>query len=415
MLNGKFRWRKSWPIEFGGRFKQYAKIAASGLGLTGGRAPAGPISAQIGIADPCNHECVMCWDHPPKDRQSEATAERFGFYREGVMSLERFKGIVDDLHALGTRRIDMAGRGEPLLNRAVVDMVSYAKERDMLVQLCTNASKLTEVRSKGLVAAGLDRLNISLNAGTPENYPNIHVKDTRDNYLRVKSILRNLADCKTASGCTVPFVILSFFIGTKNYFELKEMVSVVNEVGAQEASFVHTAAHEGTADLSLSREQYKELMESVPSAQAKASELGVQTNLTTFAAIVPSHLKVEFKGPPVVPCYVGWYFSLALANGTVLPCCQCSKPIDRVSEGRSFADIWKSQNYQEFRKAAKALPAPSDQLKGCDCGNCVMRPRNISVHNFLHPWDRIEGGDEDQLFTLADLLRMKKVDRHSKD
>jgi hypothetical protein len=41
----------------------------------------------------------------------------------------------------------------------------------------------------------------------------------------------------------------------------------------------------------------------------------------------------------------------------------------------------------------------------------MLRPRNITVHNLLHPFNRIAGGDEEQLFTVRDLLRMKKRDR----
>jgi uncharacterized Fe-S cluster-containing radical SAM superfamily enzyme len=48
-------------------------------------------------------------------------------------------------------------------------MVTYAKARGMLVTLCTNASKLSAEMSRGLVSAGLDRLNVSLNAGTPNS------------------------------------------------------------------------------------------------------------------------------------------------------------------------------------------------------------------------------------------------------
>jgi MoaA/NifB/PqqE/SkfB family radical SAM enzyme len=159
------------------RLKHYAGIAAGSLGLTGGRAPSGPLHAQIGICDPCNHRCVMCWDHPPEDRQSEATAERFGFQPQELMSLATFQSVIDDLHRLGTRRIDLVGRGEPLLNPAVVDMVAHAKARGMLLLLCTNAARLTTAFSDRFVALGLDRLNVSLNAGTPETYPLIHVTE----------------------------------------------------------------------------------------------------------------------------------------------------------------------------------------------------------------------------------------------
>ena len=34
-----------------------------------------------------------------------------------------------------------------------------------------------------------------------------------------------------------------------------------------------------------------------------------------------------------------------------------------------------------------------------------------ALHNLLHPFHPIEGGDDEQLFTVRDLMRMKKVDR----
>jgi MoaA/NifB/PqqE/SkfB family radical SAM enzyme len=386
-------------------FKQYAMVAAGGLGITGGRAPSGPLQAQIGINDPCNHRCVFCWDHPPEDRENEDTTKRFGLERPGVMSLEQFKGIVDDLYKLGTRRIDLIGRGEPLLNRAVLEMIRYVKGRNMQLLLCTNASRLSESIAEGMVAAGMDRVNVSLNAGTPETYPHIHVTETPENYLRVKRNLRCLSDYKIAAGSEVPYLSLSFVISSKNYFELDSMVSVASEVGAQEAAFVHTVLHDGTPDLALNQEQYQELLASIPAAQAKAAALNVQTNLRLFATMAPPYMQNEIVGPSVVPCYVGWYFTVILGNGSVLPCCQCTEPIEQVTKGRSFSDVWASENYKEFRKAAKQLPMLNERLKTCECDNCQLRSRNIAIHNFLHPLQPIACGDDVQAFTPKDFLR----------
>jgi MoaA/NifB/PqqE/SkfB family radical SAM enzyme len=391
--------------EVGVHFKQYAMVAAGGLGMTGGHAPSGPLQAQIGINDPCNHRCVFCWDHPPEDRENEDTTRRFGLERPGVMSLEQFKGIVDDLYKLGTRRIDLIGRGEPLLNRAALEMIRYVKGRNMQLLLCTNASRLSESIAEGMVAAGMDRVNVSLNAGTPETYPHIHVTETPENYLRVKRNLRYLSDCKIAAGSDVPYLSLSFVISSKNYFELASMVSVASEVGAQEAAFVHTVLHDGTPDLALSQEEYRELLASIPAAQAKATALDVQTNLRTFAATAPPYMQNEVVGPLVVPCYVGWYFTVILGNGSVLPCCQCTEPIDQVSKDRRFSEVWASENYTGFRKAAKQLPMLNERLKTCECGNCQLRARNIAIYNFLHPWKPIEAGDDVQTFTPKDFLR----------
>lgn len=393
-----------------GRLKQYASIAAGSLGLFGGRAPAGPLHAHIGICDPCNHRCVMCWDHPPDDRQSAATAQRFGFAPQELMSLATFSSIVDDLHRLGTRRIDLVGRGEPLLNPAVGDMVAHAKARGMFLVLCTNAARLSPVLAEKFVSLGLDQVNVSLNAGTPETYPQIHVSETPKVYRQITENLRHLTRSRRAAGKAEPHVRLSFVIGSRNYRELDAMVRVTGEIGANEAMFVHTVVHDGTRDLALNQDQYRELMASVAGAKATAASLGVTTNLGTFAAIVPTYLQEHLDGPAVVPCYVGWYFTSVLANGSVMPCCQCAKPIERVSNTRSFASIWSSDDYQQFRTAAKRLPMASPRLASCECDRCMMRPRNISLHNLLHPLRPIASGG-DELYTVKDLLRMKKVDQ----
>jgi MoaA/NifB/PqqE/SkfB family radical SAM enzyme len=393
------------------RLKQYAYIGASSLGLTGGHAPSGPLHAQIGVCDPCNHRCVMCWDHPPDERESGSTADRFGQQMPGLMTFERFRSVADDLHALGTRRIDLVGRGEPLLNGAIDQMVRYAKDRGFMVTLCTNASRLTDARARLFVEAGLDRMNVSLNAGRAETYPRIHVTETPDDYRQVKRNLAAVAAIKRASGARSPHVKLSFVVSALNAAEIGDMVAGAAEVAANEAYFVHTVVHEGTPDLALSRDQYERLLESLPAACDAAAAAGITTNLGTFGATIPTYLDNALTGPPVVPCYVGWYFTVVLGNGSVMPCCQCSQAIDRITPDKGFAEIWDSKQYGAFRTAARALPARNDALASCECDRCMLRPRNISIHNMLHPFARIEGGDEEQYFTLADLVRMKKEDR----
>jgi MoaA/NifB/PqqE/SkfB family radical SAM enzyme len=384
--------------------KHYTMVAAGARGLTGGRAPCGPLRAQIGISDPCNHRCVFCWDHPPDDRESAETADRFAGAQPGVMSLKQFKQIVDDLYAMGTRRIDLVGRGEPLTNRNVLDMIRYAKEHDMQLLMVTNGSRLSERVAKGLVEARIDHVNISLNAGAPETYPHIHVTETPENYLKVKKNLRFLSDCKIAAGSALPFVTLCFVINSKNYFEIAKMIEVTHEVGAQDAQFVHAILHDGTSDLAMNEAQYRAFHESLPVARQRAAALGVQSNLGTLAASTPPYMPSQMVGPTVVPCYVGWYYTVILGNGSVMPCCQCASPVGQLTKERSFADIWTSSEYAEFRTAAKSLPEKSDRLMTCECDNCALRPRNLAIHNLLHPLNPIQVGEEVQRFTPRDFF-----------
>lgn len=386
-------------------FKHYTMVAAGALGLTGGRAPYGPLRAQIGISDPCNHRCVFCWDHPPDDRESPDTADRFAGARPGVMSLQQFKEIVDDLYAMGTRRIDLIGRGEPLTNRHALDMVRYARERDMQLMMVTNGSRLSERIARELVEAPLELIHVSLNAGTPETYPHIHVTETPENYLKVKKNLRFLSDRKIAAGSDLPYLSLTFVINSKNYFEIAEMIEVTHEVGAQEAQFVHAVLHDGTSDLALNEAQYQAFHESLPAARERAAALGVRNNLGTLTASTPPYMPNQMVGPTVVPCYVGWYYTTILGNGSVMPCCQCASPVGHLTKERRFADVWTSPEYAEFRTAAKSLPEKSDRLMTCECDNCSLRPRNLAIHNFLHPLNPIKVGGEVQRYTARDFVR----------
>ena len=393
------------------RLRLYAGVASNSLGWAGKHHYSGPLEVQIGIADPCNHRCVMCCYHPPEERKNNYTLVSFGDTKQGLMDLETFKATIDDLHAMGTRNIELAGRGEPLLNKHATEMIAYAKERGFSILLTTNASKLSAKVAAALVAAGLDRMHVSINAGEPETYPLIHVTESPENYAKMLAKLRCLADIKAQQRSGKPYVGLSFAVGRRNFRELVRMVERVHETGCEEAFFQHTALHPDTPDLALDDREYRQLVdELVPQALQRADELGVQTTLRSFASALPPY-RLDEDEPEPVPCYVGSYYGVILGNGHVMACCQCSSSLGQIDPQTRFKDIWQGAAYRSFRDAARKLPEPSDEptLKTCDCGHCILRQRNLSVHNALHPLSgvAIENSGE-HVFRLRDLWSMQK-------
>jgi MoaA/NifB/PqqE/SkfB family radical SAM enzyme len=231
------------------------------------------------------------------------------------------------------------------------------------------------------------------------------VTESPEKYLKVKKNLRFLSDSKIAAGANKPVISLSFVINSRNYFEIEHMVEAAREVGAQEAQFAHLVPHDGTKDLWLSQDQFEELQALWPRALERAVAGHIMNNLQAFGVSIPSYMPSEMVGPSVVPCYVGWYMAHVLGNGNVLPCCQCSKPLGQVTSERRFSEIWAGQEYSDFRLAAKSLPEKSERLMTCQCDNCQQRPRNLAIHNFLHPLNRIPAGKEVQRFTPNEVLR----------
>ncbi|MCR6655142.1 MAG: GTP 3',8-cyclase MoaA [Opitutus sp.] len=116
---------------------------------------------RISVTDRCNFRCPYCM---PK----EVFGPNHAFLRDPqLMSLEELVRIVRAFRALGVEKVRLTG-GEPLLRTDVPEFVRVLK-RELGVQdvaLTTNGW-LLEQRAAALKDAGLDRLNVSLDALDP--------------------------------------------------------------------------------------------------------------------------------------------------------------------------------------------------------------------------------------------------------
>jgi MoaA/NifB/PqqE/SkfB family radical SAM enzyme len=393
-------------VSIAGRALAYASIALEGLGLTRGRPLRGPLYAQVGISDACDHRCVMCPYHPP----GEAEPGWMAGGRAEMMSVPTFERLLDELVALGTQRVDLVGRGEPMLHPAFVDMVRSAKRRGLAVSVTTNASRLTLERAHAMIEAGLDTLRISLNAGRRETYGKIHVTESPASYDATRERVAALMHARNAAAARTPHVTLSFTISRANFDELRDMVEAVATVGADAANFQHVIpSAPGTASLALASSEHARLIhELVPAAVARARELGVDTNLASFAATPPPGSEADVP----VPCHVGSYFTVVLGNGAILPCCQTKSAVGHLEEG--FGSVWRGDRYVAFRRAARGLPARSPELATCQCDRCYFRPHNLSIERMVHPLRAAEA-DGRGLIAVEQLLRMSRLDGVHRD
>ena len=159
------------------------------------RAPLLPEIVQIESTNICNAKCVFC----PRDEMHR---------RQGVMDMDLFKKIVDECATLGITHVRVHNYGEPFLDRQLVEKVRYAKARGIKeVGMISNGSLITEELARGMIDAGLDAINISVDAAGKEVF-----ERTRLNldYDTVIGNVRTLARLRKESGRTHPKLILSF-------------------------------------------------------------------------------------------------------------------------------------------------------------------------------------------------------------
>lgn len=157
-----------------------------------------PFSIQIDICSVCNLKCNFCF-------HSDDEAIRKSGLKMGVMSYDVFTKIIDDLKEMCTKekkikKLRLFKSGEPLLNPKVCEMIAYAKKAEIAecIELTTNGILLGEKMNLGLIEAGLDILNISINGISEKQYKevcqcNLNFDDFRKN---IAHFYENRGTCK---------------------------------------------------------------------------------------------------------------------------------------------------------------------------------------------------------------------------
>ncbi len=115
---------------------------------------------RLSVTDRCNCRCVYCMPAGGVPMLGHAD----------ILSFEEMARIVEAAAELGVRKVRLTG-GEPLVRRGIVDLVGMVAGIDGIkeVAMTTNATLLAPVAAE-LKAAGLSRLNVSLDSLDAERY-----------------------------------------------------------------------------------------------------------------------------------------------------------------------------------------------------------------------------------------------------
>ena len=126
-----------------------------------------PFILFIDPASACNFSCSFC---PTGHAGLIKDTGRF----QGVMKLDVYKKLIDDLHAFDQplKVLRLYKDGEPFLNKKLAAMIRYAKDsgRVRYIDTTTNASLLTPQRMGEVLEAGLDKINISVDGMSNAQY-----------------------------------------------------------------------------------------------------------------------------------------------------------------------------------------------------------------------------------------------------
>ena len=163
-------------LELGTQLRRLSYAWATTRGLT--HCPFPPRKIAIEASSFCNLRCIHCAHGDSPEGGQRMTRPKSN------MSLELFKKIADEAATFRhATKLVFAMMGEPLMNKRLVEMISYAHQKGLWTQVNTNAMLLDRQKAEDLIDAGLDFMYLSLDGITKETYERIRVRGKFDQVM----------------------------------------------------------------------------------------------------------------------------------------------------------------------------------------------------------------------------------------
>src|SRR5688572_25241415 len=269
------------------------------------RSPILPEIVQIESTNICNAKCVFC----PRDEMHR---------RQGIMSLDLYKKIVDECVELGITHVRVHNYGEPFVDRRLVEKVRYAKQKGIKeVGMISNGSLITEQVARGMIEAGLDAINISVDASGKEVFESTRLGLKYD---KVIANIERLVGLRSEMGKRRPKLILSF---------------VRQNNSVDEQAFI---------------EHWKKI----------ADKIHI-TDLHNWAGTLNQESDVNY------PCYRPWLTFTVLWDGRVSLCCADFDGRNVLGDlnTSTIKEVWNAEPYVQARRQHLESGGP-DICRSCD-------------------------------------------------
>ena len=124
---------------------------------------------RVSVTDRCNFRCVYCMPKSVFDKDYKFLP------RSELLSFEEIVRVVSAAASFGVTKIRLTG-GEPLIRNDLEQLIEWIANVDGIsdVSLTTNATLLTSKRARSLRDAGLQRLNVSLDAIDDDTFKRVN-------------------------------------------------------------------------------------------------------------------------------------------------------------------------------------------------------------------------------------------------
>ncbi len=307
-------------------FGQFFNFIRAWLSLGGVRIKHPPLLAILIPTRRCNLKCEMCdlWKREGKE-----------------MSKREIFRLVDDLEELGVTTISLSG-GEPFMREDILEIMSYIKDKGMLLDVSTNGTLITGDLARRLVEVGVDTVSVSLDSDDPEIFDKL--RGRRGAHKRVVQGIMNLLEAADNR----PEITVNILLSPQTMYRVMETVDFLYDLGVRNIGVIPVHNFTGKKSLRFSEHQKREIKHVVEWLMKTKKEKGIIDNTEKYLEAVKSFL---INGERQRACGAGFLTLVVDSNGDLYPCYGMFELGEKIGNIRDtdLRELWYSETYETLR------------------------------------------------------------------
>jgi tungsten cofactor oxidoreducase radical SAM maturase len=298
------------------------------------------------LSSECNFDCAMCFRHSFSTPIGSMSPELVARIQTEIVTLPELQEVV------------LGGLGEPLLHPQLTEVISFLKQRNLLLTITTNGA-LLEPLMDFLIAQNVDRIVISCETGDIGHY----------NAYPIFETIKNVSQKIEQSNSLKPEIWLAMVVTRDNIHDLPRMAELLQQANVKKVLLSNLLpATKAQAELAL-----------YPQPEVKEIE-AFQENILRDAGIYCS--PPDFKILTDRSCNFNEQHALVIRwDGEIAPCYRflhsrqeivlnTTKEVKARTFGNmlkhNLLDIWNNREYTWFRFVVQNSLYPS-------CLDCIFR------------------------------------------
>lgn len=275
------------------------------------------------------------------------------------ISTDDWKRVLSEARKMGAVQLGFSG-GEPLTRQDLPELVQHARELGYYSNLITSGYGLTEEKIIQLKDAGLDHIQVSIQASTQDL--NDHIAGTESFHSK-----QEVAHLVKKHGYPM---VLCVVIHRENIHQMADILAMAEELGADYVELANTQyygwAHANRDLLMPTQEQYQEAEEIAQAFKEKVA------GKMKIYYVIP-----DFHEDRPKACMNGWgtTFLTIAPDGVALPCHSARElpglDCPNVNDA-SISEIWHESKAFNFFRGTEWMqePCKSCDEKDKDFGGC---------------------------------------------